>query len=377
MREQDLFGARAWPSWNISRSGNRLAGARGIVVLALFLVWPFWTAAHAAVQPHAGPVHVAAVVVTVVYGASWIVAMAYGIGRPPSERMVLVGWLFALGVGVAALRGNPVELGHLAYALTAAVWLLPARWGLLLGLVVAVAQLTALLVTTGSVDWSAALAVIPSTVTPVALVLLIRLLIQLSQAREEIETLATAAERARLARDLHDVLGHSLTTITVKAGLARRLLESGTDHERAVTELHDVERLSRQAHAEIRTTVSGHRRPSLAVELVGAREALRAAGIEATLPPATDHVPADLREPFAYVLREGVTNVIRHSGALRCEIRLGDSSLEIRDNGRSPARSHGSGNGLSGLAERLRAVDGRIEAGPLPQGGFRLRASRA
>lgn len=90
-----------------------------------------------------------------------------------------------------------------------------------------------------------------------------------------------------------------------------------------------------------------------------------------------DHVPADLREPFAYVLREGVTNVIRHSGATRCDVRLSESSLEIRDDGRPPARLSVSGNGLSGLEERLRAVNGRVEAGPLPQGGFRLLASRA
>ncbi|MBD3136275.1 hypothetical protein IEI92_08245 [Microbispora bryophytorum] len=216
----------------------------------------------------------------------------------------------------------------------------------------------------------------PAVVIPVAVVLLIRLVVQLGQAREEIEALAAAAERDRLARDLHDVLGHSLTTITVKTGLARRMLESGGDPEHALAELRDVERLSRQAHSEVRLTVSGRRRPSLAVELAGARAALRAAGISAVLPPSADRVPAELAEPFAYVLREGVTNVIRHSGATRCEVLLGDGWLEVRDNGpgRNAARP---GNGLTGLAERLRAVGGRVEAGPVPAGGFRLRASRA
>ena len=115
---------------------------------------------------------------------------------------------------------------------------------------------------------------------------------ELRAARDEIATLAVAEERARLARDLHDVLGHSLTTITVKAGLARRILESSGDAPAgAVAELRDVEHLSRTALAEVRSTVSGYRKASLAAELVGARAALAAAEIEADLPHAVDNVP--------------------------------------------------------------------------------------
>jgi two-component system sensor histidine kinase DesK len=379
MREQGFFGARAWPVWNPARSaGGRWGKARGLVVLALFLAWPFWAAVNAAIRTHTGPARVTALaVVMVAYGASWILAMAHGVRLAPKERVALLGWLFALGFVFAVLTRNAGDLGHLVYSLAAAVWLLPARWSLLTGLAVAALDLIARWTAAGTVGWNFALPIVSQTATPVAVVLLIRLVIQLSQAREEIEMLATAAERARLARDLHDVLGHSLTTITVKTGLARRLLESGNDQELVVTELRDIERLSRQAHAEIRTTVSGHHRPSLAVELVGARAALRAAGITATLPATVDHVLTDLREPFAYVLREGVTNVIRHSDATRCDVQLGQSSLEVCDNGRAFARPGGSGSGLAGLKERLRTVNGQIEAGPLPQGGFRLRASRA
>ncbi|WP_214408825.1 sensor histidine kinase [Sphaerisporangium fuscum] len=378
MRGQDLFGATAWPELSAFRRGSvRFATARGVVVLALFLVWPLKGAVEAALRPHAGALPVVTLAVMAVYGASWILAMVHGVARPPRDRLLLLGWLFALAVAVALLRADPFDLGHLAYALMAAVWLLPARWGLLLALAVWVAEVAATWAATGVVRSSTVVEVLPHTVTPVAVSLLIRVAIQLSQAREEIEALAVAAERARLARDLHDVLGHSLTAISAKAGLARRLLERGPDLERALDELRDVERLSRQAHAEVRATVSGQRRPSLAVELAGARAALRAAGITATLPAAVDHVPADLREPFAYVLREGVTNVIRHSGATRCEVRLAESSLEVRDDGRAHPGAYAAGNGLTGLAERLDAVGGRIEAGPLPQGGFRLRASRA
>jgi two-component system sensor histidine kinase DesK len=199
---------------------------------------------------------------------------------------------------------------------------------------------------------------------------------ELRAARDEIATLAVAEERARLARDLHDVLGHSLTTITVKAGLARRLLESSGEVAPAVVELRDVEQLSRTALAEVRSTVSGYRKASLPAELAGARAALAAAEIEADLPHAVDNVPAGLQEPFAYVLREGVTNVIRHSGASRCEVRFGESWIEIRDDGHPSGAGHGpAGHGLAGLAERLAQVGGSLDTGPAPDGGFRVLAT--
>jgi two-component system sensor histidine kinase DesK len=198
---------------------------------------------------------------------------------------------------------------------------------------------------------------------------------ELRAARDEIATLAVAEERPRMARDLHDLLGHSLTTITVKAGLTRRILESSGDGDKAIAELRDVERLSRTALSEVRSTVSGHRKASLAAELVGARAALQAAEITADLPHAVDDVPAELQEPFAYVLREGVTNVIRHSGATRCEVRLGRSWIEIRDDGSGAHGDGTSGHGLAGLRERLAAVGGELDAGPAPDGGFVVRAS--
>jgi two-component system sensor histidine kinase DesK len=149
-----------------------------------------------------------------------------------------------------------------------------------------------------------------------------------------------------------------------------------------LAELRDTEELSRRALADIRATVAGQRRVSLAAELVSARAALRAAGIDADLPHAVDDVAAPLHEPLAYVLREGVTNVVRHSGASRCTVRLGPSWLEVRDNGSAAADSStelgavegGAGNGLAGLSERMAAVHGTIRAGPLPTGGYRLRA---
>jgi two-component system, NarL family, sensor histidine kinase DesK len=197
---------------------------------------------------------------------------------------------------------------------------------------------------------------------------------ELREAREELARMAVTTERERMARDLHDVLGHSLTTITVKAGLARRLLESGAA-DRAADEVADVERLGRQALADVRSTVSANRVTSLAQELAGAREALRAAEITADLPRAVDDVPAERQQAFAHVVREGVTNVIRHSGASTCAVRLTPDSVEVVDDGVGGAAP--PGNGIAGLGERLAAVGGRVEAGPAPGGGYRLRVECA
>ncbi|KAA9381532.1 two-component sensor histidine kinase [Microbispora cellulosiformans] len=378
--DQGVWGRSAWPVWTPARPASRAAHIRGVVVLSLLLVWPLREALGPdRVWPETLVVRVALGAVTLLYAAGWLGAMVAGVRLPPRRRILLIGTLFALAVVAALLRDGPSYLGHagvFGFALAVAAWLLPARWSVLLGVTTWALQVLTLGVAPGPVVWEHVGGLVPGIVIPVAVTLLIRLVVQLGQAREEIAALAAAAERDRLARDLHDVLGHSLTTITVKSGLARRVLESGGDPELALAELRDVERLSRQAHGEVRLTVSGRRRPSLAAELAGARAALRAAGIGAVLPPSADHVRADLAGPFAYVLREGVTNVIRHSGANRCEVLLGDDWLEVRDDG--PGQHvEGPGNGLSGLAERLRAVGGRIEAGPLPGGGFRLRASRA
>jgi two-component system sensor histidine kinase DesK len=203
----------------------------------------------------------------------------------------------------------------------------------------------------------------------------------LRAANREVARLAVAEERARVARDVHDVLGHSLTTVTLKLGLIRRLLETNPGEvERLIIEVGEAEQLSRQALSEVRATLSGYRSASLSAEVAGARAALASAGIAADLPRAVDNVLPEYQESFAYVLREGVTNVLRHSGATSCEVRLGESWLEVRDNGAAAcnsgeSRADGGGAGLTGLADRLAAIGGRIDAGPVPGGGFLLRAS--
>ncbi|MFD8547982.1 sensor histidine kinase [Streptomyces sp. NPDC059649] len=216
---------------------------------------------------------------------------------------------------------------------------------------------------------------------------LIRTTQELRAARQEVARLAANDERLRLARDLHDLLGHSLSLITLKSELAGRMLPDRPDD--AARQVADIERVSRQALVDVREAVTGYRRPRIAVELAGVRAALRTAGITAAVDPALDAEQRGLATEgegaLAWALREAVTNVVRHSGARRCELLLTEEweaderrqlCLSVIDDGIGPPPGGGrDGNGLTGLRERLALADGRLETGPAPRGrGFALRA---
>ena len=182
--------------------------------------------------------------------------------------------------------------------------------------------------------------------------------------------LAIVEERNRVARDVHDILGHSLTVITVKTELAQRLLAS--DPARAAQEMADVERLAREALAGVRDTVGGLREVTLAGELANARTALHAAGIEADLPDAAT-VSDRHAETFAWVLREAVTNIVRHSGARHCWVHADAARIEIRDDGKG-LRGQPMGSGLTGLRERVRADGGSLSVTAPDDGGLTIAA---
>jgi two-component system sensor histidine kinase DesK len=191
--------------------------------------------------------------------------------------------------------------------------------------------------------------------------------------------LAVADERARIARDLHDTLGHSLSLIALKSELAGRLLPS--DPGRSATEIADVERVAREALASVRETVSGYRTPSLAAELSGVRETLETARIQPEIEATSDELPPAVDAVLAWTVREAITNVVRHSGARNVQIRVtrdGDwASARISDDGRGAADdrnviNEGGGMGLAGLSERIAALGGVLEAGAPPGGGFQL-----
>ena len=195
--------------------------------------------------------------------------------------------------------------------------------------------------------------------------------IALSRARSELNRMTgIEQERLRISRDLHDLLGHTLTTVAIKAELAQRLVS--IDPDRASAEIGEVAALARQGLADVRSTVAGYREVSLATELATAREVLLAAGIEADLPPTVASVPEDQRELFGWVVREGVTNAVRHSRAHRVTIRILDRGIEILDDGMRPATGTGNGTGLQGLTERVAAAGGHLTAGAAECGGWRL-----
>jgi two-component system sensor histidine kinase DesK len=272
---------------------------------------------------------------------------------------------------VIAGQGNGVY--SFAYLVVGVIMLVPGRWGTIGAVVTSVAAVLAVWLLTGAFTWADVIGTAAVCVAQIGMFGVIRINAQLRAAREELAALAVTAERERMARDLHDVLGHSLTTITVKAGLARRLLEQG-DYPKAAAEVADMERLGRQAMSDVRATVSANRVASLPNELAGAAEALRAAGITADLPHAVDNVPPERQEVFAYVVREGVTNTIRHSGASRCAVRLSPTSVEVVDDGVGSPAATPSGNGIRGLTERLAAIGGWVDASQTETGGYRLRA---
>ncbi|MBB5121114.1 histidine kinase [Streptomyces eurocidicus] len=201
---------------------------------------------------------------------------------------------------------------------------------------------------------------------------------QLRETREELARGAVERERLRFSRDLHDLLGHTMSVIVVKAEAVRRL--APRDLEAALGQAADIEAVGRQALVEIREAVTGYREGSLTTELDRARSLLEASGIDVDVRQSGPPLPPQTAALLGWVVREGVTNVVRHSGASRCVVEVrGETDqirLEITDDGRGvgsePAATGVGGSGLKGLAERLAAAGGALTSGPDGRRGFRL-----
>lgn len=178
-------------------------------------------------------------------------------------------------------------------------------------------------------------------------------------------SLALSEEREEIARDVHDVLGHSLTVITLKAELAQRLLE--IDPARAGVEMEAIAQLSRASLAEVRSTVTRLRVPDFSGEIEGAGRALQTAGIRAELPEAQSAlaVAGVNAKLFSWVLREAVTNMVRHSGANAARVRLSATGLDIIDNGVGVGDARG--NGLTGMGQRVAASGGSVVIETAPE----------
>ncbi|MFI2607920.1 sensor histidine kinase [Kitasatospora sp. NPDC018619] len=204
---------------------------------------------------------------------------------------------------------------------------------------------------------------------------------ELDAAREAQSRLAVAEERLRFSRDLHDVMGRNLTTIALKSELAVQLARRG--RAEAADQMAEVQKIAQESQREVRDVIRGYRTADLHAEAIGARAVLRSADIdcEIDLGEHADELPAPVQSVFGWVIREATTNVLRHSEAGRCLIRLrtadGRAVLELENDGvpAVPFPSQGSGTGLHGLRERLAAHDGELTVPAAGAGVFRMLAT--
>ena len=295
---------------------------------------------------------VLALVFSLVYGSAWL-------------------WLF---IGVAAIAGVLLPM-RTAFAAVAVLMFFPVF--IVVGTTGGTGGISA-------VDWR----------WPIALLLLVRglgldmigmarmgsAIRELHTTRRELARLQVEEERLRLSRDLHDLLGQTLSMITLKSELARHLVKEEPD--RCVQELSEIERVARQTLREVREAVAGYRQPQLSSELEGACQLLSAAGIDLRLEPLIGALSPETSAVLAWTVREGVTNVIRHSHARHCLIRLtqenGRACAEVINDGDVLPHAEsatGQGFGLAGLQERVSALGGHLEVGLLTLSGtehFRL-----
>lgn len=210
--------------------------------------------------------------------------------------------------------------------------------------------------------------------TSVFSVWLLNAVYELDAARETRARLAVAEERLRFGRDLHDVMGRNLAVIALKSELAVQLARRG--REEAVDQMTEVQRIAQETQREVRDVVRGYREADLGIELAGARGVLIAAGIDCEVTGEPGALPAEVQSALGWVVREATTNVLRHGDAKRCVVAVraeaGRVVLTVENDGVLKSSGGAGGSGLAGLRERLAAVSGTLEAGPVREGVFRL-----
>ena len=359
-----------------------------MAVTLFFTVWPFVSVLRSRPEPVPLVLLLAA---WLIFGMVLLQLFRFSPFGRLEDRALLVPAVIALtaiGAVTVAVFHVDAAASLFYYAGVSSARLIPESWAFrsIAGASLAGAASLAIEAGEPTAGVAVGITVLTISLTLTSLSALARANRELQAARHELAETAVAEERARIARDLHDTLGHSLSVIALKSELARRVLPD--DPARAADEIADVERTAREALASVRETVSGYRQPTLAMELAGAREALRAAGIRGTVEPAPDGLPRDVDALLGWAVREGVTNVLRHSEARTASIRVvtdaGRHGVEIEDDGRgdddpadggSEALDGGPGTGLLGLRERASRLGGVVEAGALPDRGFRLRVT--
>jgi two-component system, NarL family, sensor histidine kinase DesK len=350
------------------------------VGLLFFLIQPLERVIHA---PLSDAARAATLACLVAYAGVYLIAVVGDIlGRRSNWLPAAVVALTALAVAVTVIDGRPMWTILFVGAAAGAGRLRGGR-AALGGILLAAAAATATSLTFGTES----LRTLESTIE----VLLVGLVVlgfsqadrttrQLQAAQAEVARAATDRERARIARDLHDLLGHSLSMVALKTELAGKLI--GRDPDRAAAELAEVEEIVRTSLRDVRQAVAGYRAVDLETELGGARVALTAAGFDVLIERPEAPLDASTSALLGWAVREAATNVVRHSGGGQCSIevaRAGDSvRLEVLDDGPVPGPglpvrvSVGTGRGLQGLRERVEQAGGSMAAGWRPGVGYAL-----
>lgn len=350
-----------------------VASMSGAFVWLAFIVFPAVSAftKHGTALRHALTIS-GAVVFVIAY-----IAMVMAWRRSYADRALPPLFALLTAIAIALTLSDGASWGFLFTYCAACAGLISTRWGMpgVLGLAV----LAGITSSIGGANGGQVIGWVASSAGIGLLILVMRDLRirneQLGRARAELARMAVAEERERFARDLHDLLGHSLSVIALKAELAGRLLPERAAE--AADEIAELETVARGALSEVREAVSGYRQPTLDGELAGARVALSAAGIETEVVRQPTALDPGVEGVLAWAVREGATNVIRHSRASRCTLTISsnlvDAGVEVVDDGVGAQSVNGnSGHGLEGLTERARRLSGQVEAGGRPGGGYRL-----
>jgi len=357
-----------------ARRVMRVVGPSMGVIWAVFLIQPAEVA-----SKHPDPlvrwVSILAIVLLAVTFA-WVVIRNRPLDDPVPRRTAwLVLGLQLVLVAISTLGAHTEGLGGLVFVCVSAVFLLREPRVLLFPVFASVIVLVVPPLLGWDADNGIIISLMLATFAVYGFVQLVERNRQLRIARDEVAVLAVERERERIARDMHDILGHSLTVISVKAELASRLFE--VDADRARAEIVEVNGLARAALADVRAMVTATRAVTLAGELAGARQAFDSAGVAADVPGSIEQVPDGLRQLFAWAIREGTTNVLRHSDATRVRVTMTADTLTFDDDGQGLAADPSAGNGLRGLTERARAAGAHVDVSRSPLGGYRLQISTA
>jgi two-component system sensor histidine kinase DesK len=280
-------------------------------------------------------------------------------------------------IGYALIPFNPGGNTYIIYAMAIAARCLPVRTAIVVSslLVVAMAAQLFWLMPTMLASASTAVVVVVGTMVVAGTLYAAaheHKNAQLRLSHAEVRRMAAIAERERIGRDLHDLLGHTLSIVALKSELAGKLLER--DPSAAREQIREVEAVARDALAQVREAVTGIRATGLQAEVAAARVSLLSAAVHLDQRMSPVDIEAGTEQALALATREAVTNIIRHAHAGRVELELGadrdGARLVIADDGRGGIEAHG--NGLKGMRERLQAIGGHLEVDSPAGGGTRL-----